>query len=188
MAEKSELMKRPLQSDELVEKRAWEIFKPKVKDYLGSDWNDSEEPYIQKKIMEALSTNNDGYGMARELERDGWAEDRYLVDLMDEGESDLRKAHKEIMKQWIEVYGISPSREVGDTVTTTNWHRKGQVGTISKIYLDEAKYGVRFPDQAATSCQILTYEEVIDVPEASNADNTGRVVQPPSTPNAPQPC
>lgn len=52
--------------------------------------------------------------MARELERDGWKEDRELVYLMDAGESALRDAHKELVKQWIAVYGIAPSRSVGD--------------------------------------------------------------------------
>ena len=162
MAETSELMARPKESDELTKQRAWEIFAPKVKKYLGQDWSESEAPHIQKQIMEVLSGHKDGYGMARELERDGWEEDRYLVDLMDEGESALRNAHKELIKQWITVYGISPSREVGDSVSTIHWKRKGEVGTITRINEEEAKYHVHFPDQPSTSAQVLLYEEVID--------------------------
>jgi hypothetical protein len=165
MAETNELMKRPLASDELVKTRAWEIFEPKVKSYLGADWIESEAPHIQKQIMRVLSSSKDGYGMARELEREGWEEDRELVDLMDAGESDLSDAHKELVKQWIAVYGITPSRKVGDTVSTTNWYRKGKIGIITNIREDEATYAVHFPDQSATSAQILLYEEVIDEPE-----------------------
>lgn len=171
MAETSELMKRPLERDEITKKRTWEIFAPKVKKYLGHDWIESEELHIQKQIMNVLSSHDDGYGMARKLERDGWEEDRYLVDLMDEGESALRDAHKELVKQWIEVYGISPSRNIGDTVSTTHWHRKGQVGTITGIYEDDAKYAVHFPDQPLTSAAILMYEEVIDTPEVTSDDD-----------------
>jgi hypothetical protein len=100
--------------------------------------------------------------MARELEREGWEEDRELVDLMDAGESDLSDAHKELVKQWIAVYGIAPSRSVGDVVSTAHWRHKGQAGTITSIYTDEARYAVHFPDQPATSAQVLLYEEVID--------------------------
>jgi hypothetical protein len=78
----------------------------------------------------------------------------------------LRDAHKELAKQWITVYGITPSRKVGDAVSTTHWCHKGQVGTIKTIYTDEARYAVHFPDQPATSAQILLYEEVVDAPEA----------------------
>jgi hypothetical protein len=166
MAETNELMKRPLASDELVKARTWEILEPKVKSYLGADWIESEAPHIQKQIMRVLSPSKDGYGMARELERDGWEEDRGLVDLMDAGESDLRDAHKELVKQWIAVYGIAPSRSVGDVVSTAHWRHKGQIGTITNIREDEATYAVHFPDQSATSAQILLYEEVVDVPEA----------------------
>ena len=169
MPETNELMARPKMSDEIVKKRAWEIFEPEVVAYLGADWIESKREYVQKQIMQVISSHKDGYGMARELERQGWEEDRELVDLMDAGESALRDAHRELIKQWITVYGIAPSRLVGDEVSTTNWHRKGQSGIIVKIYEDEAKYGVRFPDQSPTSSQILLYEEVVDI---ENTDKT----------------
>jgi hypothetical protein len=162
MAETNELMKRPEEDDELTLKRAWEIIAPKVKSYLGQDWNESEEPHVREQIMEVLSDGDDGYSMARKLERKGWEEDRYLVDLMDDASFALHSAYKELVMQWVAVYGISPNRKIGDVVSTTHWHHKGQVGTIKKIYMDEAKYGVHFSDQPATSWQILNYEEVID--------------------------
>lgn len=165
MPETTELMKRPLKSDDIVLRRAWELFMPAVKSYLGNDWSDKEAPHVEKQMIHVLSSQNDGYSMARELEnRHMWAEDRYLVDLMDEGDSFLSKAHKEILGQWIKCYGIDPERKTGEIVSTTHWHRKGQVGTIMKIYEDEAKYGVHFDDQPATSFQIVLYEEVIDAP------------------------
>lgn len=165
MPETTELMKRPTKSDCIVKRRALEMFMPKVKSYLGKDWSDSEQPHIEKQIMEVIHLG-DGYAMARELERrHHWEEDRYLVDLMDEGESFLSSAHKEILGQWIKCYGIYPSRKIGETVGTTNWKRKGQVGEITKIYEDRAEYGVRYPDQALTSHQLIPYEEVIDAPE-----------------------
>lgn len=172
MAETSELMKRPLDTDDLTTKRAWEIIAPKVKKYLGQDWRESEETHIREQIMEVLSDGDDGYHMARELERRHyWEEDRYLVDLMDDASFALKSAHNELVKQWIEVYGISPARAIGDTVSTTHAYRKGQIGTIAQIYLDDAKYGVHFTDQPKTSWQILNYEEVIDVPENTDAND-----------------
>jgi len=169
MPETTDLMKRPTPQDCIVKKRAWEIFMPAVKKYLGPDWVESEIPHIEKQIIGVLSGHGDGYSMARQLENYGWAEDRGLLDLMDEGESALSEAHKEILRQWIKCYNITPERKVGDTVSTTHWHRKGKIGNITKIYEDQAQYAVHFPDQELTSSQILLYEEVIDAPEVSDA-------------------
>lgn len=171
MPETTELMKRPKKSDCIVKRRAIEMFMPKVKSYLGSDWSESEQPHIEEQLMKVMSANRDGYEMARELENNyGWAEDRSLMYLMDEGESLLSDAHRDILGQWIKCYGISPERKVGDTVSTNHWHRKGQVGTITKIDKEKAEYAVHFDDQEATSAQIFLYEEVIDVPEVVSAD------------------
>ena len=170
MPETTELMKRPKKYDCIVKKRAWEMFMPAVKKYLGPDWIESEIPHIEKQIIDVLSSRDDGYGMARELERKGWEEDRYLVDLMDQGDSFLSDAYKEILGQWIKCYGIAPERKIGDRVGTINWRRKGQVGEITKIYEDRAEYGIRYPDQAVTSCQLIPYEEVIDAPEVSDVE------------------
>jgi len=166
MAETSELMKRPTKSDCIVKRRAIEMFMPKVKSYLGHDWSESEAPHIEKQIMEVLDEFSDGYSMARELERKGWEEDRGLVDLMDDGESCLCNAHEEIQRQWIKCYGIDPKRKIGDRVVTDIYERKGQVGEISKFYLDSGQYGVRYPDQPETSCYLVEYEDVKDAPEA----------------------
>ncbi|CAN5951009.1 unnamed protein product [Sphagnum jensenii] len=165
MPETTELMKRPTKSDCIVKRRALEMFMPKVKAYLGQDWHDSEQEYIEEQMMDVLDGFRDGYQMARELEnRHHWEPDRGLLDLMDEAEHFLYLAHKEILGQWIKCYGIAPARKVGDVVSTTNWHRKGQIGTIKTIYEDQAKYAVHFPDQPSTSAHIIEYEEVIDAP------------------------
>lgn len=167
MPETTELMKRPSKSDCIVKRRALEMFMPRVKDYLGDDWSESEAPHIEKQIMEVLDEFSDGYSMARELERKGWEEDRGLVDLMDDGEACLRKAHEEIQGQWIKCYGIGPKREIGDRVVADIYERKGQVGEISKFYPDSTRYGVRYPDQPETSCYLVEYDDVKDAPEVS---------------------
>lgn len=167
MPETTELMKRPTKSDCIVRRRAWELFMPKVKAYLGAGWIEREIPHIEKQMMEVLDEFSDGYSMARELEREGWEEDRGLVDLMDDGEDCLRKAHEELQGQWIRAYGIAPERNIGDRVTADIYSRKGQVGEISKFYLDSARYGVRYPDQPETSCYLVEYESVKDAPEVT---------------------
>jgi hypothetical protein len=188
MPETTELMQRPHKQDDLVIKRTLELFMPKVILYLSDDWHESERESVKEQISDVLRENSDGYDMARELEsRHHWEQDRTLVDLMDEGEIYQRQAHKELLKQWIEVYEIQPSRKIGDRVSTTNWHRKGQVGEITKIYEDRAEYAVRFSDQPLTSAQLLEYEEVIDGPEVTNADNTERMGESTGASDAPQP-
>ncbi len=162
MAEKNELMKRPTKSDDVVKRRAMEMFMPKVKAYLGNEWTENEAQYIKEQIEDVLDEFRDGYKMARELERKGWGEDRALVDLMDDGEMFLSEAYKEIVEQWVKCYGITPERKIGDTVSTNHWARKGQVGVITRIYDNEAKYAVRFPDQPQTSAMILEYEDVVE--------------------------
>lgn len=170
MPETTDLMKRPTPQDCIVGRRAWELFMPAVKRYLGKDWADSEADYIGKQMAKVLSSGGDGYSMARDLENNhGWAEDRALMELMEEGESCMSEAHKEILGQWIRCYGIAPERKVGDIVLTQLYNRKGEEGVISKIYLEDASYGVRYPDQPETSCYVVEYENVTDPPEVNDA-------------------
>jgi len=164
MAETTELMKRPKIWDELTKKRAVEVVWPQVVTFLGSDYQESSRSFIEKQIMSVLSGTRDGYAMARELENHhGWAEERELVDLMDEASYALTNAHKELVAQWVTAYGITPERKIGDSVTTTLHGRKDQVGTIVKLYETEARYGVRYPGQPETSTYVVDYEDVKDV-------------------------
>lgn len=183
MPETTELMKRPKESDCIVQRRALEMFMPAMKSYLGEDWSESEQPHIEEQLMKVMRLD-DGYAMARELERRYyWEEDRGLVDIMDDLCHKQYEAHKELLGQWVKCYDITPARKIGDVVSTTQWHRKGQVGTIEKIYEEDANYGVHFPEQPATSMQILHYEEVIDAPEGYSVAG---VVQQTSAHDAPE--
>jgi hypothetical protein len=170
MSETSTLMDRPKRGDRIVLERAWELFMPKIKRYLGEDWREEGVDDLKQQLMRSLRSGKDGYGMARELERDGWGEDRELCDVMDEAEDTLISAEREMVLQWITVYSIQASRSVGDTVSTTHWRRRGELGVITKIDASTAEYRVRFADMPYTSAQILKFEEVIDVPkDSSNA-------------------
>jgi hypothetical protein len=164
MSETNELMKRPRKDDELVIKRTLELFMPKVVKYLQPDWAESERPYVEKQLSDVLGqSHNDGYAMARELEnRHYWESNRALMDLMNEGEYYRDKAYKEILEQWIKCYEITPSRSIGDEVATKIYDRKGEVGVITKFYLDSAKYGVRYSDMSESGCYLVSYEEVFD--------------------------
>lgn len=165
MPETTELMKRPRISDELTKKRALELFWPKLIAYEGADYRETDRAHTEKTILSVLSGYRDGYSMARELENHhGWAEDRELVDLMDDAASALTDAHKELVKQWAATYRIVPDRQIGDPVTTSIHGRKDQVGTVVRFYDDEARYGVRYLDQPATSNYIVDFEDVKDAP------------------------
>jgi hypothetical protein len=160
-------MKRPRITDELTKKRAMEIFWPRLVAYQGVDYRESDRPHTERAILSVLSVYGDGYSMARYLENHhGWAEDRELVDLMDHASSALSDDHKELVAQWVAVCHITPTRKIGDSVTTNVYHRVDATGSIVKIYEDEARYGVRYPDQPETSSYIVNFEDVKDVPAA----------------------
>ncbi len=163
MSEATEQMKRPRITDELTKKRALEIFWPHLVAYQGAEYRESDRAYTERQITAVLSAYRDGYAMARDLENHhGWAEDRELVDLMDYASDALTDAHKELVAQWVKAYSIAPQRSIGDSVTTSLRSRKDQVGTIVTLYEDNARYGVRYPDQAETSHYIVDYEDVND--------------------------
>jgi hypothetical protein len=164
MAETSEHMKRPRILDDLTKKRALEIFWPKLLVYEGSEYREANRASTERHILAVLSGSRDGYAMARDLENNyGWAEDRNLVDLMDDAASAMTAAHKELVGQWVKAYNITADRKVGDEVRTNIRPRGNVAGTIVKLYEDEAHYGVRYPDQPETSHYILDYEEVKDL-------------------------
>jgi hypothetical protein len=171
MAEATEQMKRPRISDELTKKRALEMFWPQFVAYQSADYRESDRAYTERQILSVLSAYRDGYSMARDLENHhGWAEDRELVDLMDHASAALTDAHKELVRQWVTAYRIAPDRKIGDNVTTTVPQRNGEAGSIVGIYEDEARYGVRYPDQPETSSYIVNFEDVKDAPSNITQD------------------
>lgn len=169
MPEATVQMKRPRITDELTKKRALEIFWPHLVAYEGTEYRESDRAYNERQITAVLSAYRDGYAMARDLENHhGWAEDRELVDLMDHASDALTDAHKELVVQWVKTYHITPLRNIGDRVTTSLRSRTDQVGTIVKLYEDDARYGVRYPDQAETSHYVVDYEDVKDALTAAS--------------------
>lgn len=172
MAETTDLMARPSIYDKLTRKRALELFWPQVVAYLDDTYCEADRAYTERQLEDVLAKHydgRDGYAMARDLENHyGWEEDRKLVDLMDNALDVLSDAQKELMSQWVKTYRIAPERKIGDSVILARHPRQDEVGTVVKIYEDEARYGVRYPDQPETSSCIVNFEDVKDVLTAAD--------------------
>lgn len=167
MTEEITATRRPKQSDALVKQRAAEIVTPKIVEWIkrGRETRIVEKD-ISNVLIKILSSHKDGYEMAKELDQAGWGADSELVDIMDDASYAVSEAARELVKKWVIMYAITPTRKIGDAVTCSSIRRDGKIGIITKIYEKEAQYGVRYPDQPETSCYIVNYEDTAGVANA----------------------
>lgn len=103
--------------------------------------------------------NDDGYNLAREFERVGYSPDRELVELLDMVSSEAYDIQKKHEIEWVKNYGILLDKQIGDEVTV-NVNRKKQTGKIVSLYHDQARYGVRTPEQSDTENWVINFEEL----------------------------
>lgn len=117
---------------------------PRVMEWLRSTGDvDSSDEYmsqLRSDIAEATDHSNDGYEMARYLERHCyWECDSALVEILD-GSMSLRLAAKySLVEQWVLNNGIIPEYSVGQRVTFRN---RGKIvdGEITKVEAKRAQY------------------------------------------------
>jgi HrpA-like RNA helicase len=153
------LMNRPTRYDECVQRRAAEIVLPEIKRWLNDpSWATDEE--IIQDLMECLG-EGDGYKICDELKRKhSWECDSQLVEILDGWVID--DAEKELVKQWVKCLGVKLDIPIGTHVRIKHYKSQSmsEFGEVVKHYPEEAKYGVRTPDQDPTANWILLLENI----------------------------
>lgn len=154
-----DLMKRPNRNDGYVQRRAAEIYMPRVRRYLGADLFDEQE--VMEQLIDVIRPNADGYDLAHTLDRRfGWRANESLVEVMSECVDDFDRALSELTAQWVRCLQIKPQFAIGDEVEMQRGFRGMSRGTVVQIHELEAKYGIRTAEQKETQCWVVPFEDV----------------------------
>lgn len=118
---------------------------PKVVQWLRSEGEtDIDEEELKKELADASFHAEDGYRFAKELEASCmWEVDSELVRILDNASFARHKAHKSLVKRWVDQYSVRPKFSVGQRVTFKPHHRHGEepvTGEVTKVIEDEATY------------------------------------------------
>jgi len=119
-----------------------------LKEYLESVGNGKEELLgLEKeaKVLARESAWRDGYKLAKILEDEfNWDSDSELVESLTEVEHIVYDSHRKLEKEWVKNNNITPKLKIGDKVMYKDYSESKETEfEITKIYYDEAKYGIQ---------------------------------------------
>lgn len=132
---------RPTEHDAAVQEEAARQILPKVRAWLGSDSDGTDEEIVED-LVNALDNARepDGYRLARELEDEGYDVDAALVEVLDG--MHLQHARDTLVRAWVQKHDIKLTLTVGAKVKARlSWARTVE-GEISALYPDTATYCV----------------------------------------------
>jgi hypothetical protein len=149
--------KRPKSTDAEIVKKAVENLLPSVIDWLNTsggdtinyDENAEEKANLTTELTEAIngSSVNDGYQIARELDRGSWSPDAALVEILDCTDGLIRTAVQHASEKWFKESGITPhavgTRVKCNTNKADDVH--GKIGLIVDVRPD-GRYTVNIPE------------------------------------------
>lgn len=139
------LMVRPTRYDKCVLQRAAELALPQVKRWLGSGFNASDDD-IMEDLVDCID-EGDGFAIVASLKsRHHWDCDSELVEILDGGFVYI--ALSELEKQWVRCLNVKLDIPIGTPVKIKS---RNESGVVVKHYPEDAKYGVRTPEQEKTA-------------------------------------
>jgi hypothetical protein len=158
-------MKRPQKHDENVRHLAATMLVERLKSSHPDIFDDCTDEDVHRDLLEALT--DDGYQMARNLERQHWEVDASLVDELNGGCLDA--AYDSLVEKWIGWHAIKPKLTIGATVRVHPgiWAKTGPAdGEIASIDMKRGTYTVCVPAWGhvkaglGTHGRIFSWEEV----------------------------
>lgn len=162
---------------------AAEALLPRVIEWLGKDYRESEEAHLLKELADAIDStfgDADGYKVAKHLEDDQHWDgiDRDLVETLDDASYQVRAAYEASVQAWVRAYDIKPSLGLGSRIKLPAiWFGREPkleaLGTVNcevvDIETDQARYLLNAPalghvPSGQLGCQgvYLAYEKVED--------------------------
>jgi hypothetical protein len=161
-------MPRPKRTDDAVIAAAARNVVSQLIESSPNDYNEKERDEYEADLRRALRyAPSDGYEIAKELDRLGWAVDAMLVE--DLSGDPIDSALRDAVGHWVKTGGITPRFALGDKVRVTfTWFDKGtHDGEIARIDEFQATYTVCIPalghvppGKMGTQGRVLTFEEV----------------------------
>jgi hypothetical protein len=118
---------RPSPRDQTLVRQAAERI---AADCVGWDPTSKPEAWIEP-LLRARSEWDDGFRLARELERDAYVMANFeLAEILDGASRHLDDVHEEAEKAWVRIVGFEPAFAVGREVTMR--HGTGPVHSIDE--------------------------------------------------------
>ena len=122
--------------------------------------------------LEDLDFNDGGYGMAKELEQQGWNITTILVEYLDGFSSAYSDEKDKMVKEWVKAYNIKPTFKEKQRIVLTEHVSRFPSGTtlyINGIMYETAKYivdinqkfkcGIVIPfEKLESKCELITSE------------------------------
>lgn len=133
-----EYPKRPGRHEEAITKRAVEMLLPEVRNWLGDE---ADERILTDLIDAAKYGNDEGYELARSLERRGYSPDAELVEILDSMTLCRYEAHKKAVAAWVRAHDLRLDLAIGSPVSLVV-SGKNQVGEIRDLRPETAEYVV----------------------------------------------
>lgn len=111
---------RPCQTDDAVLDAAAELLTKRVFHLWGKDAPNTEDERqrVTRDLREVLLSGN-GYERARELDRMGYFPNAELVELLDDADMDVLRAHDAAVEKWVREHGVTVPVAVGQKVRIT---------------------------------------------------------------------
>lgn len=134
---------RPVASCPFVVEEAIQSISQQVLEWSGEEC----EQGILDDLSDVIRSSHDfcGYEIAKKLDNIGWSPDATLVDILDQYETLLARAHDEAVKKWVVENNIVPQKKVGDAVRITTLDKKIVDGFIHGVNAALALYTVNVP-------------------------------------------
>jgi hypothetical protein len=170
--------KRPVRSTEKIAREAAEAMYPKLHEWLeGQDGyvpegsEEDEKESVVSRVAKAIQYEENGYQVAKDLERVGWDPDAELVDLLDTGVSRHKEAaYERAVEAWVMQEGLKPAKKVGDLVSTRS-PTTSITGTVVRVDEKRASYVINSPalghkppdlTKDFNSGRYMPFEDVVD--------------------------
>lgn len=133
---------RPSAALDIVLRTAAKKLAPAVVKWLKEGDDKAEDDEIAKELAEIIEPHDDGYALAKKLDRKGWDCDSNLVDILDGAWALVYDTHMRLLKGWVEAHHISLDLPIGARVTTPRG-----TGEIVEHRAEAAMYLVHMPEK-----------------------------------------
>ena len=131
---------RPNRHDAAFRTAAAEAIIPEFEEWLGEDL----DAFGRERVVKVLASacGDDGYEIAKELEREGYQPDSALVEILDQ--LDTHSVYAKAVSVWLAETGVRPQLAIGAVVTipARMKEHQGVVGEIARINERTGEYTV----------------------------------------------
>ena len=133
-------VKRPSSSSREVVKAAADIHAVRMHE-KWSEWSAEE---WSEGLARHHAPHKDGYEMAKDMERDGFAPDAEMVSDLDDFSFEVSRAHGDAVRAWVRECGFEPEFAIGQDVDMGDrMGRRERYGKVSGIRHETAEYEVK---------------------------------------------